>query len=158
MAARTCPICQVAAEPLVDGDGRAFCPKCELQLPPPDMKLPPPPRPSRREDDSDDRPPVRTARARREPHPEPRRAREHDDPPRRTPSGNVSGFMVCVLLLVGGFVLMTFFFCGVIVIKTQFTSPSTGSSYPSWQQGNPWDQPEPGPWGPGGPGGPPPKW
>ena len=53
--------------------------------------------------------------------------------------------MVCVLLLVGGFVLMTFFFCGVIVIKTQFTSPSTGSSYPSWQQRNPWDQPEPGP-------------
>jgi hypothetical protein len=148
MAARTCPICQVAAEPLVDGDGREFCRKCELQLPPPDLRPTAPPRSSRGEDD-DDRPPVRTARARRDPDPEPRRVREDDRPRRRTPSGTVSGFTVSILLLVGGFVLMTFFFCGVIVIKTQFTSPSTGSSNPSWQQRNPWD-PEPDPFGPGG--------
>lgn len=150
MAARTCPICQVAGEPLVDGDGREFCRKCELQLPPPEMKLPPPPRTARREETDDDRPPVRTARARREPEPEPEPRRERASTPRPAPSGTVSGFMVCVLLLVGGFVLMTFFFCGVIVVKTQFTSPTTGGAYPSWQQRNPWD-PEPDPWGPGRP-------
>lgn len=151
MAARTCPICQVAADPLVDGDGREFCRKCELQLPPPDMRPTDPPRSSRRDDD--DRRPVRTARARREPDPEPRRARDDDRPRRRTPSGTVSAFTMSILLLVGGFVLMTFFFCGVIVLKTQFTSPSTSSSTAPWQQRNPWD-PEPDPFGPGQP----PKW
>lgn len=147
MAARTCPMCQSTGDPLIDGDGRAFCRKCELQLPPADMKLPPPP-PSSRRDADDDRPPVRTARARRQPDPEPRRARERDEAPRRRSDGNVSGFMVCVLLLVGGFVLMTFFFCGVVVVKTQFTSPTTAPATAPWRQRNPWD-PEPDPVGPG---------